>query len=166
MNAPERWWEAEEWAERLEQKLAQLGTRTPCCAAEGCDEICPFMLNGVHPKIFCSEHEALRHGRPWLEAHHPTGRHNDPRTILLPANYHSVLSELQYRWPRETLRNPDGSLLLRAAALTRGLLDLLYLVIVIASGVPVLLEQLDEFLRERVGERWWDELQVWLDKRG
>jgi hypothetical protein len=164
VKTPERWWDAEEWAERLEDKLGQLGTRTPRCAAEDCEEICPFMLSGVDPEIYCSEHEALRHGRPWLEAHHPAGQHNDLRTVLLPANYHSVLSELQYRWPRETLRNPDGSPLLRAAALTRGLLDVLFVVIVITSGVPVLLEQLDRFLREQVGERWWDEFQTWLDE--
>ena len=124
------------------------------------------MLSGVHPEIYCSEHDAIRNGRPWLEAHHPPGQHNDRRTVRLPANYHSVLSELQYRWPRETLRNPDGSPLLRAAALTRGLLDALYLVMLHGLWVPVLLEQLDEFLRERVGERWWDELRAWLDKHG
>ena len=162
----EPWWEAEEWAERLEEKLAQLGTRTPRCVAEGCPEICPFMLSGVDPEIYCTEHEARRHGRPWLQAHHPPGQHNDPRTVLLPANYHAIPSELQHLWPRETLRNPDGSPLLRAAALTRGLLDTLYLVMVIASEVPVLLEQLDAFLRERLGERWWDEFQAWLHKHG
>jgi hypothetical protein len=166
VTTSEPWWERDEWAERLEQKLAQLGTRTPRCTAEGCDEICPFMLSGVHPEIYCSEHDAIRNGRPWLEAHHPPGQHNDPRTVLLPANYHSVLSELQYRWPRETLRNPDGSPLLRAAALTRGLLDVFYLVMLMVSEVPALLEQLDGFLRARVGERWWDEFRTWLNKYG
>jgi hypothetical protein len=166
LSGAEQWWESEEWSERLEQKLAQLGTRTPSCCWEACEEICPFMLTGADPEIYCSEHEAIRHGRPWLQAHHPPGQHNDPRTILLPANYHSVLSELQYRWPRETLRNADGSPLLQAAALTRGLLDVLYVVIVIASGVPVLLENLDAFLRERLGERWWDDVQKWLDSHG
>lgn len=161
----EAWWVREEFADRLEAKLAELGTRSPHCTWEGCDEICPFMLTGADPEIRCYEHELLRLGRPWLEDHHPAGRHNDPRTIPLPGNEHRVLSELQYRWPRETLRNPDGSPLLIAAALVRGWADVLYVVLVIVAGVPLYLEQLDAFLREEIGPRWWDEFGTWLDGR-
>ena len=60
------------------------------------------------------------------------------------------------RW--ETLRNPDGSPLLRAAAALRGWLDLLWLIMVRAVGwIPVFLEQLDAHLRQRLGERWWED---------
>lgn len=166
MNWEERWWERDEFADRLEEKLAELGTRTPHCAwDEGCDEICPFMLTGADPEIYCYEHELLRLGRSWLERHHPPGRRNHPAKFAMPGNDHRVLSELQLRWPRETLRNPDGSPLLQAAALVRGYLDLLYLVIVLTALVPVVLEQLDEYLRLRLGERWWDDFDAWRNER-
>lgn len=156
MNWAEPWWEREEHADRLEEKLAALGTRSPRCTWEGCGETCPFMLTGVDPTIRCYEHELLRLGRSWLEEHHPPGRHNDPAKGELPGNDHRVLSELAARWPRDTLRNPDGSPLLRAAALVRGWEDMLYLVMVLLAWVPLYLEQLDAKLREEIGPRWWD----------
>jgi hypothetical protein len=158
LNWAEPWWEREEHADRLAEKLAQLGTRTPHCRWEDCDETCPFMLIGVHPDIRCYEHELLRLGRSWLEDHHPAGQSNDPRTVPVPGNEHRALSELQYRWSRETLRNPDGSPLLRAAALVRGWEDMLYLVMVLVAWVPFYLEQLDAWLREEHGPRWWEML--------
>lgn len=150
--------EWERWEERIEDKLAQLGTRTPHCRVEGCDETFPLALTGTEPNILCYEHQALLHGRPWLEKHHPLGRHNDPWTASTPGNDHRILSALQYEWPRETLRNPDRSPLLRAAASLRGWLDLLWLIMVRGVGwIPVFLEQLDADLRQRLGERWWED---------
>jgi hypothetical protein len=154
--SPDPWWEGEEWADRLEEKLAQLGTRIPRCRWQGCRERCPFAFTGVDPDIECYEHAALAAGRHWLEEHHLAGRRNDPRTVLLPGNEHRILSELQYLWPLETLRNPDGSPLLWAAALVRGWSNVLFVVIVVIAGVPVFLEQLDEWLREEIGPRWWE----------
>lgn len=156
MKWAELWWERDEFADRLEEKLAEIGSRTPHCMWEDCDEICPFMLTGVGPEILCYEHELLRLSRPWLERHHPAGRRNHPAKFAMPGNDHRVLSELQLRWPRETLRNPDGSPLLEAAALVRGYLDLLYLVMVLTAVVPLYLEQLDALLRRKIGPRWWE----------
>lgn len=152
----ELWWERDEWADRLEEKLAQLGTRTPQCGWKGCDTACPFELTGVYPRIYCYEHDALRRSRPWLEDHHPAGQNNDPRTVPIPGNEHRLLSELQYRWPRETLRNPDGSPLLRAAAIVRGWENVLYVVMALLAWVPPYLEQLDARLRKELGPRWWE----------
>jgi hypothetical protein len=149
--------EWDRWEERIEDKLAKLGTRTPRCRVVGCDETFPLALTGTDPNILCYEHEALLRERPWLEDHHPAGRHNDPWAAATPGNDHRILSALQYEWPSETLRNPDGSPLLRAAAALRGWLDLLWLVMVRAIGwIPVFLEQLDADLRQRLGERWWE----------
>lgn len=161
MSGEEPWWEAEPLSERLEVKLAQLGTRSPRCHSAGCDERCPFMLTGADPEIYCYEHDLLRRGRPGLEDHHPAGRHNHPATVALPANDHRVLSELQYLWPHETLRNPTGSPLLRSAALVRGYLDVLFLVMVLVASVPLLLEDLDAWLVIEHGERWWDDFEAW-----
>ena len=159
MNRPERRWERDEWEERLEEKLAQLGTREPGCNWPGCDEECPFALTGADPEIYCYDHQPQRRSRPWLEEHHSAGQHNDPQTAAMPGNEHRIASELQYAWPEGTLRNPDGSPLLRAAAALRGWLDLLYLVMVrTVAWIPAFLEQLDAFLRERLGPRWWNDL--------
>jgi hypothetical protein len=148
----------ERWEERLDARLRELGTNSPYCCFEECDETFPLALTGVHPEIYCYEHDALRRSRPWREDHHPAGRRSDPETVTVPGNDHRILSGLQYGWPRETLRNPDGSPLLRAAASIRGWLDVLWLIMVRTVGwVPEFLERLDAWLRERLGPRWWDD---------
>jgi hypothetical protein len=108
----------------------------------------------------CAEHAADRDARAWSEGHHVQGRRNDPHDVIdIPANDHAVLSELQRAWSRETLRNPDGSPLLHAAAALRGWLDILRLVIERTVGwIPPMLETLDEALRERLGPGWWHDL--------
>jgi hypothetical protein len=56
----------------------------------------------------------------------------------------------------ETLRNPDGSPLLRAAASIRGWLDTLRLIMERTVGwVPAFLEWLDARLRVTIGVQWW-----------
>jgi hypothetical protein len=150
-------WESE-WERLLEEKHRRLGTRSPRCLQPGCGETNPFNFTGVHPDLWCYEHAAIRSGRTWLEEHHVEGQSNDPfDTILIPGNDHRLLTGRQALWPRETLRNPDGSPLLTAAAALRGWLDVLWLVIVRTVGwIPVFLERLDAWLREVLGERWWD----------
>jgi hypothetical protein len=143
----------------LETRLRTLGTRAPVCSAPGCGERHPFALTGVYPEIHCREHDADRASRSWLEQHHPPGKSNGPDTVATPANDHAVLSANQRLWPRETLRNPDGSPLLRAAAAVRGWADVLRLILERTIGwVPSFLEQLDDLLRQRLGELWWQEI--------
>ncbi len=152
-------------SDRLEERLRSLGTRNPRCSHPGCAETDPFALTGVDPHILCAEHRADAEGRSWIEGHHVAGRANDPSHVRgIPANDHSVMTlSYQVEWPRETLRNPDGSPLLRAAAAVRGWLDELRLVIERTVGwVPELLERLDAWLREQKGPRWWDDFIAWL----
>jgi hypothetical protein len=146
------------WERLVEEQYRRLGTRTPRCLEPGCNESNPFAFTGVDPNVWCYEHQATRTGRGWLEDHHNKGRHNDPAdTGAMPANDHRVLNGRQLLWPRETLRNPDGSPLLMAAAALRGWLDVLWLLIVRTVGwIAEFLEQLDAWLRQELGERWWD----------
>lgn len=147
--------------DRREQRRRALGDVRPRCSEPGCDEVDPLALTGVAPEIFCYEHEAVRKNRPWSEGHHLAGRRNDEETVGVPGNDHRILSELQnVRWARDTLRNPDASPLLRAAAALRGWLDVLTLIVTRTAGwVPPFLEQLDAWLREQIGPRWWDEFR-------
>jgi hypothetical protein len=153
--------------ERLAARLRLLGTDTPRCSTAGCQERDPFALTGVHPSLLCAEHRADRDGRRWLEESHTAGQHNLPNdTVPIPANDHSVVSDrLQVEWPRETLRNPDGSPVLRAAGALRGWLDTLRLILERTCGwVPTFLEGLDAWLRMKLGERWWEEFDHWRDE--
>lgn len=144
--------------ERLEDRVAKLGTRTPRCSAVGCGETNPFALSGIHPNLICAEHRADATARSWTEGHHLKGQANDESdVVLIPANDHAVLSEFQRFWPEATLRNCDGSPLLRAAASLRGWLDVLRLILERTVGwIPGFLEMLDAWLRSRLGQRWWD----------
>lgn len=159
MNPPNRDSFDEPLEERTEARLRALNTRDPRCSHPGCRECNPLALTGTDPNILCREHAADRHESSWTEQHHPVGRRNDPQTVPLPANDHAVLSELQALWPRETLRNPDGSPLRKAAAALRGWLDILRLIVERTVGwIPPFLETLDVWLCERLGPRWWQAL--------
>ena len=146
----------DEQAERREQRLRQLGTRSPRCRS--CSEADPLALCGVHPDIRCYECLAAAHGRSVVEGHHVSGRANDPNLILeIPGNDHRVLSAAQLAWPDATLRNPDGSPLLWIVAAIRGWLETLALILDRGVGwIPARLEWLDDALRAWIGPRWWE----------
>lgn len=139
---------------RRENQLRRLGTRTPECVK--CGESNPSALTGVSPEIICYESQAKASNRTPIERHHPAGRNNDPFTIPMPGNEHRILSDMQKDWPPETLRNPNASPLRKAAAMIRGFLDLLRLLIERIFGwIPDFLETLDEKLIELFGAVWW-----------
>ena len=143
-------------AKRLNDRYRQLGTRTPVCACTGCGETNPFALTGYDPDISCYEHKLLRGGRWPYEAHHVAGRHNSDVTADVPGNDHRILSEYQGDWPEDTLRNPDHSPLLVAAAAIRGWLDVLRVIIERSIGwIPEFLEWLHCELVDRYGSDWW-----------
>ncbi len=143
---------------RNEAHFQRLGTRNPCCQRCG-NERHPAALTGTAPDIVCYECLLKESGRSWTEDHHPAGRRNNPTTIAMPGNDHRVLSDMQRDWPERTLRNPDGSPLLAAAAAVRCWLNVMLLLIERTVGhVPVFLEALDEKLREEWGDRWWERL--------
>jgi hypothetical protein len=144
-------------AKRLEQDCERLGTRTPRCEVEGCDETDPAALTGTFPNITCYEHLAERQGRSWTEGDHLAGQHNCPTEIVeLPGNDHRAKSDLMTEWPDRTIRNPDQSPLIRAAATIRGWLEVLRIIIMRAVGwIPPFLERLDAWLTSRVGVTWW-----------
>ncbi len=142
---------------REEAAYERLGTRQPRC--QHCVETDPFALQGSHPDITCYECSARLVDRSPVERHHPAGRRNSSATVPIPGNEHRVLSDMQREWPERTLRNPDGSPLLTAAAAIRGWLDVLWLIVQRTVGhIPALLESLDEGLRTTYGDRWWEGL--------
>jgi hypothetical protein len=145
--------------EDRERRFRQLGTRSPRC--RGCAETDPFALSGVHPDIVCDECRAIEQGRSPIEGHHVSGRANDPDEVIdLPGNDHRALSAAQLRWPIETLRNPDGSPLVRAAAAIRGWVEVLALILDRSVGwIPGFLEWLDAALRATIGPTWWTDLE-------
>jgi len=144
---------------RDEAAYERFGTRNPRC--QHCGESDRSALQGSYPDITCYECSARLVGRSPIEGHHPAGRHNSHATVPIPVNDHRVLSDMQRDWPERTLRNPDGSPLLAAAATIRGWLDVLWLIVQRTVGhIPVLLESLDEGLRTTYGDRWWESLNL------
>ena len=75
----------------------------------------------------------------------------------MPANDHRAqLSVDQYDWPKQTRENPDGSPALAAAGSIRGFVDTaVYLIEKFLLWVAELLEQLDAYLTEKLGSKWW-----------
>ena len=105
----------------------------------------------------CIECNRKRHGQTTIDDHHVAGKANSP--ITMPASgqrSHSWLTVAQYDWPKETLKNPDGSPLLRAAASIRGSVDvLLYLIDKFILWIPEMLEAHDAFLVKKLGRKYW-----------
>jgi hypothetical protein len=139
-----------------EAHLRRLGTRDPRCTYPGCEEREPSAFNGVHPHIVCHEHDLGRRGFSEWEGQHPSGAANDEATFPIRGNDHRVWDDAKRDWPTRTLRNPDGSPLLRAADAIRGLLDwALFVAQRLIGWIPPLLERLDEQLRAIYGDAWW-----------
>src|SRR5207245_2592217 len=92
-----------------------------------------------------------------MDGHHVFAEANSPTTIPTPVNDHrAVLNVAQYDWPKKTLENPDGSPLLAAAGCIRGFID--YILYLIKKGllwVADMMEQLDAYLMEKFGSKWW-----------
>lgn len=149
--------DAQDWQDRLHEKLRELGTEDPQCGNPECDERNPFALTGAWPDILCYECRAVGQGRSWTEGDHYFGQHNDPAKDAIPGNDHRLRTERQYEWPRETLRNPKASPLRWAAAGARATGE--YLGIVLeryVSGVPEFLEALDAWLADVIGPEWME----------
>jgi hypothetical protein len=148
---------------REEQKRARLG---PYACCEGCGETELSCLQQTRIRsadgqlcavVLCANCRLIQQGKQPSERHHVAARRNDPTTALIPANEHALLSHAQHDWPEETLRNLDGSPLLRAAGALRGWLDVLQLIIERTVGwIPMFLEQLDRTLRTVMAPRWWE----------
>ncbi len=125
-------------------------------ACSVCSERDPNALIPRADRVVCYECLAMEGGRTPTEPHHLGGSQNSPFAVTVPGNDHRVLSDYQQDWPQETLRNPDGSPLLKAAALIRGWLDILRLIIERAIGwIPPFLERLDAWLQQQFGPCWW-----------
>jgi hypothetical protein len=105
----------------------------------------------------CAECLRKLEGKSVFDAHHPAGRANHPLTINVPANDHrAVLSDAQYDWPPDTLKNPRRTPTLAGAASIRGYCDADGYFEALCLITPArLLEALDEFLLERLGPNWW-----------
>ena len=141
---------------RIEEQYRRLGIRTPVCAWTDCGERNPFTLVGHHPDISCYEHYSLRVGRKPYEAHHVSGQANSDVTADVRGNDHRILSELQRFWPEDTLRNPEHSPLIVAAASIRGWCDVMRVILERSIGwIPGFLEWLNNILVDVIGTDWW-----------
>lgn len=136
-----------------------LGKQRECT---GCPESrTPALERKTNPRL-CTECRKTAEGKNIMEQHHIAGRANSEITISIRANDHRArLSEDQRDWPPETLRNPDGSPLLAAAACIRGFTDtLLYLAEQFLLWVAELLERLHAHLVEKHGPKWWANTEI------
>jgi hypothetical protein len=133
----------------------------PGASCEICGEHDVRVLQRVGNRLLCADCRLEIWGRAASENHHPAGKNNDDFSISLPANDHAILSDDQYDWPGETLRNPDQDPLREIAAWFRGIHDLLIhfaeKLLIWASG----LEGLSTFLKGMFGPDWVSRVNKW-----
>jgi hypothetical protein len=113
------------------------------------------LIYGSEPTI-CNACGREQLGLRPFDEHHPAGSANNQVTVLTSANDHRNLSDAQYDWPEKTLRNPKCSPLLAHAANVRGYYETnTYLGDTLLLPNAPFLEELDEYLEQRLGPGWW-----------
>jgi hypothetical protein len=140
--------------QRAAAAARRMATRAKCHI---CGESRPLaLIRGSNPLI-CAECQRKEQAKSPMDRHHVAGKNNHPGTVEIPANDHRAqLSQDQYDWPKQTLENPDGSPLRRAAAFVRGAIDMIFHIV--DKYLPVvadLLEKLDDYLMEKWGRKYW-----------
>jgi hypothetical protein len=140
-----------DWA-RKAAAVRRVGDRQ--CA---CGERRPKALIPKSDPIRCHECQRKKEGKTHMDNHHPAAKANNPTTTPVPVNDHRAeLSPAQDDWPKETLENPDGSPLLAFAGCVRGYADTaVYLIEKLLLPFATMLEVLDRYLVNTVGEKWW-----------
>jgi hypothetical protein len=134
------------------QRKVGVGAR---CA---CGETRPLALIPGSAPIICAKCKRKNKGASVMDNHHPFGVSNDAHTTVpFPVNDHQAeLNEAQQDWPKQTLKNPDGSPLLKAAGCIRGFIDTILQLI--KSGllwIADMLEKADAFLSDEFGPKYW-----------
>ncbi len=121
-----------------------------------CGERRPKALVPDRDPIICLACDRKQRGQSAIDDHHIAGMANSPVTVPVNVNDHQAeLTVLQQDWPRGTLRNPNGSPLLAAAAHIRGFVDtVVYLIKKCVLWVADLLEATDALLVSAWGPGW------------
>lgn len=148
-------------AARRANRVETLGVDATCKHCGEFEILCLRELkSGSEQLLLCANCQAALRKKRDTESHHVMGRNTGDLTVSITPNDHGILSDYQYDWPKETLRNPTGSPLRIIAALLRGWIDMLELVMQHARSWIHFLEELDPFLTERLGSAWWADLET------
>jgi hypothetical protein len=126
------------------------------CAS--CGEDRPYALIAGRVPPCCYACERLAQGRAPYEHNHVFGQRNSDVTIRYLINDHrAVVSVAQYRWPPDTLENPDGDPLLAFAARYRGIYDNFKYMLDDCLREAERFEQWSADMRRKYGNLWWRE---------
>lgn len=136
---------------RKERAQRALGGDAACT----CGERRAFALIRESNPTVCFRCDRVAHRRPPYEFNHIFGQNNSDATLPRPINDHrAVLSVAQYDWPRQVRENPEGSPVIAAAGMRLGARnEISYILEQDVSGQFLL--DLDAFLSDRLGPRWW-----------
>lgn len=144
---------------RKTRAVRRVGEGKACKCGENCPEA---LIPGSDPTI-CAQCARKLKKHKTTDDHHIAGKANNPAaTIAVPVNCHRAeLSTAQQDWPQKTLRNPERSPLLSAAAHIRGFSDtIVYFIKAILLWIPEMLELLDTYLERKLGQKWWKEAKL------
>jgi hypothetical protein len=138
---------------RQETILRRLAKNAKC----PCGEVRPEALMKTSRAYRCAACDRRKSRRSVFDHHHPAGQSNSTLTVPIRVNAHRArLSVDQYNWPSRTLQNRERSPLLASAACMRGFVDTTdYLADELLARTAVMLEDLDEKLKKRLGRKWW-----------
>jgi hypothetical protein len=138
-------------------RKAKARRRTAGKQCAQCGEKRPEALIRGRKPMICAACQRKERGQAPIDRHHFCGERNSALTVEVPVNDHRAeLSDAQNDWPQDTLRNPDGSPLLAAAAALRGGRDtIVYLIEQGLAWIAEMLECLNAWLCEQLGAQWW-----------
>ncbi len=123
-----------------------------------CGESDARVLDAGTKPILCYACHAAAAGRSVVEYHHIGSRANGDLTIVIGANEHRILSEMQREHDPRLRRNPDGSPVLRAAAHLAGVRDALAVLVErLFDPLITWLLAFETWLVARLGPRYWQQ---------
>lgn len=146
---------------RLERKRIRLGAGARC---ERCGATDPRVLRRPRGKALCEICRLMSTGMSPYQRHHPAGHENDSFCVLISANDHVVLSDMQNDWPIDTLHNAKSDPLHFQAAWIRGSSNMLKHQAEEAERWAKTLENLAQFLSEKIGLDWGEKFQAWREE--
>lgn len=148
-------------AVRHNKKKNRIGHEASCKRC-GLEDI--WALRQVGKRTLCAECHLREQGKSIYEFHHVAGKANDDFTIGIPANDHEWLSDAQYDWPVQTLRNEKDDPLLKISSVMHGSQDFSTHVNRRAPEWAQDLDELSAFLIYRIGQQWASDFQEWRDQ--
>lgn len=105
--------------------------------------------------VLCQACDNRRRGWPDTQQHHFAGQHNSDCRVLLDANEHRIVTDLQVDWGTPRMENTEKNLFIVVVNVIQGAFETGLVLFERALRYVKALPALNEDLVELLGPQWW-----------